>query len=159
MSSSEEDKEVEESSMEINTDTWLLIVAFGALVISGIYWLLQSAGNQKDIWNTFFGTSEGFGEVQQQYTEPMMQQQQLYPGPMMQQQYPEPMMQQQSYPEPMMQQQSYPEPMMQQQYPKPMMQQQQSYPESMMQQQQLPSVGPQIQYTKKGGFVGSYMNN
>jgi hypothetical protein len=121
MSSSEEDKEVEESSMEINTDTWLLIVAFGALVISGIYWLLQSAGNRKDIWNTFFGTPEGFGEVQQQYTEPMMQQQ--------------------SYPEPMMmQQQSYPEPMM-------------------MQQQQLPSVGPQIQYTKKGGFVGSYMNN
>lgn len=80
MSSSEEDKEVEESSMEINTDTWLLIVAFGALVISGIYWLLQSAGNRKDIWNTFFGTPEGFGEVQQQYTEPMMRQ---YPGPMM----------------------------------------------------------------------------
>jgi hypothetical protein len=132
MSSSEEDKEAEESSMEINTDTWLLIVAFGALVISGIYWLLQSAGNRKDIWNTFFGTPEGFGEVQQQ-----------------------------SYPEPMMQQQSYPEPMMQQQqsYPEPMMMQQQSYPEPMMQQQQLPSVGPQIQYTKKGGFVGSYMNN
>jgi hypothetical protein len=143
MSSSEEDKEVEESSMEINTDTWLLIVAFGALVISGIYWLLQSAGNQKDIWNTFFGTPEGFGEVQQQYTEPMMQQQQSYPEPMM--------MQQQSYPEPMM--------MQQQSYPEPMMMQQQSYPEPMMQQQQLPSVGPHIQYTKKGGFVGSYMNN